>query len=82
MQLRKTGGVVDALAINSNDASRWTALVQNSQCSDDRDDSDDIGAPAAATYKGHGGFESRPSQCSSDSSFLKRLYRIDSTAHH
>merc|ERR1719453_251676 len=43
--------LVQASVISSADSKRLTALVQSSQESQDSDD--DMGAPAAAVYKGH-----------------------------
>jgi hypothetical protein len=43
--------VVDAASFNVADKQRLTALVQSSQTADS--DDDDVGAPAAATYKSH-----------------------------
>merc|ERR1719361_52743 len=45
--------MVQASSINSADASRLTALVQNSQSSDDEDEA--LGAPDVAAYKGQSG---------------------------
>jgi len=45
--------LVEASAINSQDASKLTALVQNSQTSDDSDD--EMGAPDPAAYKSQSG---------------------------
>merc|ERR1712003_416363 len=60
MQLQSAGNVVQALsvlvqssAINSADAAKLTALVQNSQTSDDEDEA--LGAPDVAAYKGQSG---------------------------
>ncbi len=41
--------------LRSADAARLTALVQNSQGSDDGDDDMSVGAPAAAVYESHSG---------------------------
>jgi len=57
VQMQKAGGnlvealsaMVDASLINSQDAAKLTALVQDSSSDED----DDAGAPAAAVYKGH-----------------------------
>merc|ERR1719390_254526 len=58
MQLRGSKSVVDALnalvqasVINSADSKRLAALVQSSQ--ESQDSEDELGAPAAAVYKGH-----------------------------
>jgi len=58
MQLQSAKTVVDALnalvqasVINSADQKRLAALVQSSQ--DAQEDDDQLGAPAAAVYKGH-----------------------------
>merc|ERR1719163_2207176 len=59
VQMQKAGGnlvealsaMVDASLINSQDAAKLTALVQDSSSDED----DDAGAPAAAVYKGHSG---------------------------
>jgi len=58
MQLQNTKTLVDALGalvqasvISSADSKRLTALVQSSQ--DAQDSDDELGAPAAAVYKGH-----------------------------
>jgi X-X-X-Leu-X-X-Gly heptad repeat protein len=45
------GAIVDASVISAADASRLTALLQNSQGS--ADDSLELGAPAAAVYESH-----------------------------
>jgi len=45
--------MVDATSLSSADASKLTALLQNSQASEDETDS--LGAPAAAVYKGKSG---------------------------
>merc|ERR1719359_1618359 len=45
--------MVQSAAFSSADASRLTALVQNSQS--DADDDADVGAPDAAVYEGHSG---------------------------
>ena len=62
MQLQRAGSVIDALnvmvqasSINSADATKLTALVQNSQNSDDAEDIIAAGAPAATVYKSHSG---------------------------
>jgi len=62
MQLQSAGSVIEALSvmvqassINSADATKLTALVQNSQNSNDEDDIDAAGAPAATVYKSHSG---------------------------
>ena len=47
--------MVQALSIDSADATKLTALVQTSQNSDDVDDIDAAGAPAATVYKSHSG---------------------------
>merc|ERR1719199_697795 len=57
VQVQKAGGnmvqalsaLVDASLIGSSDASKLTALVQDSSSDDD----DDAGAPASAAYEGH-----------------------------
>jgi len=61
VQVQKASGLmqalsamVDASMIGSQDAAKLTALVQNGDKSDD-EDSDEVGAPAAAVYKGQGG---------------------------
>jgi len=58
MQLQGSKSVVDALnalvqasVINSADSKRLIALVQSSQ--DAQEEDDEVGAPAAAAYKGH-----------------------------
>merc|ERR1719207_513868 len=43
--------MVESSLIGSQDAAKLTALVQNS----DREDDEDMGAPAAAVYEGHSG---------------------------
>merc|ERR1719359_2269088 len=60
VQLKKAGDVVQALevmvqatSLSTADASKLTALLQNSQESEDGDES--FGAPAAAVYKGKSG---------------------------
>merc|ERR1719450_596738 len=60
MQLQKATDAVQALAVmveatslSSADASKLTALLQSSQ--ESGDSSDDMGAPAAANYKGKSG---------------------------
>ena len=60
MQLQRAGSVIDALSvmvqalsINSADATKLTALVQNSQTSNDVDDIVAAGAPAATVHKSH-----------------------------
>jgi len=60
MQLKSASSVTQALAVmveatslSSADASKLTALIQNSQESEDGSDS--MGAPAAAVYKGKSG---------------------------
>merc|ERR1719238_2155223 len=60
MQLKSATSVVEALAVmvdatslSSADASKLTALLQNSQESEDASDS--LGAPAATVYKGQSG---------------------------
>merc|ERR1719174_1814876 len=60
MQLQSANSVVQALAVmveatslSSADASKLTALLQNSQ--DSADSLDELGAPAAAVYKGQSG---------------------------
>merc|ERR1719169_294004 len=60
MQLKSATSVVEALAVmvdatslSSADAQKLTALLQNSQESEDGSDS--LGAPAAAVYKGQSG---------------------------
>jgi len=60
MQLQSAKSVAEALAVmveatslSSADASKLTALLQNSQSSEDG--SDALGAPAAAVYKGKSG---------------------------
>jgi|Transcript_12574 DNA repair exonuclease SbcCD ATPase subunit len=47
--------MVQAAAMSADDASKLTALVQESsnQNAEDDDDDDDMGAPASAVYKGH-----------------------------
>merc|ERR1719262_396394 len=56
MQLKSANSVaqalsimVDAASINSESAAKLTAFIQNSE------DDEDVGAPAAAVYKGHSG---------------------------
>merc|ERR1719197_1615667 len=60
MQLQSAQSVAQALAVmveatslSSADASKLTALLQNSQ--EAEDESDSLGAPAAAVYKGKSG---------------------------
>merc|ERR1719440_222974 len=60
MQLKSATSVVEALAVmvqatslSTADASKLTALLQNTQ--DSEDSSDALGAPAAAVYKGQSG---------------------------
>merc|ERR1719201_2446391 len=60
MQLQSANSVAQALAVmveatslSSADATKLTALLQNSQDAADR--SDELGAPAAAVYKGQSG---------------------------
>merc|ERR1719183_2917498 len=60
MQLQSANSVAQALAVmveatslSSADASKLTALLQNSQ--ESADNSDELGAPAAAVYKGQSG---------------------------
>merc|ERR1719163_2730542 len=60
MQLKSATSVVEALAVmvqatslSTADASKLTALLQNTQ--DAEDSSDSLGAPAAAVYKGQSG---------------------------
>jgi chromosome segregation ATPase len=61
MQMQKAGNnlvqaltvLVDASMIDSQDAAKLTALVQSSE--NDEEDDADMGAPAAAVYKGHSG---------------------------
>ena len=62
MQWQRAGSVVEALKVvvqaHSNDfsdAAKLTALVQNAQGSDEEDDLDAPGAPAAAVYQSHSG---------------------------
>jgi chromosome segregation ATPase len=47
------GAIVDASVLSAADASKLTALLQNSQ--DSADDSLELGAPAAAVYESHSG---------------------------
>jgi len=47
--------MVQAAAMNSNDAAKLTALVQSSQKSEDSDEDEETGAPAAATYGSQSG---------------------------
>ena len=47
--------IVQASSINSVDAAKLTALVQNVQGSDGGVDGDAVGAPAAAVYQSHSG---------------------------
>jgi DNA repair exonuclease SbcCD ATPase subunit len=47
--------MVQAAAMNSNDAAKLTALVQSSQKSEDSDEDEETGAPAAATYESKSG---------------------------
>ena len=60
MQLQSANSVAQALAVmveatslSSADASKLTVLLQNTQ--DSADSSDELGAPAAAVYKGQSG---------------------------
>ena len=62
MQWQRAGCAVEALnvvvqasAIDSFDAAKLTALVQNAQSSDEEDDLDAPGVPAAAVYQSHSG---------------------------
>jgi len=64
LQVQNAGSVVKAIsallqasAINSADASRLTALVQDTDSSEssDEDAAEALGAPAAAVYEGHSG---------------------------
>jgi len=62
MQMQSTKNVVQALAVmveatslSSADASKLTALIQNTQESDSEDGEDEAGAPSAAAYKGQSG---------------------------
>ena len=62
MQLQRASSVLEALSvmvqassINSADATKLTALVQNSPNSGATDDIDAAGAPAASVYKSHSG---------------------------
>mmetsp|Transcript_4079 Transcript_4079/g.7206 ORF Transcript_4079/g.7206 Transcript_4079/m.7206 type:complete len:689 (+) Transcript_4079:81-2147(+) len=62
LQLKNTNSLAQALkimvqasAFSSADASRLTALVQNSDRSDDSDSDASLAAPAAAVYESHSG---------------------------
>merc|ERR1719390_252301 len=62
LQLQRAGSVAQALSImvqasvfSSADASRLTALVQDSQQAHDAEADDEVNAPAAAVYEGHSG---------------------------
>lgn len=62
VQLGQANNVVQALQtmvrasmLNSQDASKLTALVQSSQQAEDQDGSDALGAPDAAAYDSHSG---------------------------
>jgi len=62
MQIKNANNVVEALSImvkasamNANDASKITALVQSSEKADSEDSDEETGAPAAATYENQSG---------------------------
>lgn len=43
--------MVDASSVSQSDASRLTALIQGKTSEEDEDESDEVGAPSASTYK-------------------------------
>jgi len=45
--------IVDAASMSLHDKKMLIGLVQNNEQSDDSEDADDVGAPAASAYKGH-----------------------------